>query len=107
MVDVTDAANRRQKPRRRTILGGRLFSPDGSGHDCLVKDLSRTGACLTSEATLAPDDVVQIKLTKFEAILAARVMWVRNGKYGIHFLGERQDLPKAMQRFFQLIENDQ
>jgi hypothetical protein len=76
----------RGHPRKRTYLGGKIvFNANQSLFDCVVKDLSETGARLASDAGSAIPDEFDLRLAdgrKFRC----EVRWRKPGSVGVAFV---------------------
>lgn len=99
-----DTSEKRILPRRRSILGGRVFFDEGGAWDCTVRDLSEGGAKLTTEAPFTQGQMFDLKINKFEDIRRAEVMWAGNGQAGIRFVNKIDNVPESMRRFFGLVK---
>ena len=99
-----DASEKRILPRRRAILGGRLFDVQGKGWDCTVRDLSEGGAKVTSDATLSQGEMIDLKINKFDDIRRAEVMWAGGRDAGLRFVNKIDKVPESMRRFFGLVK---
>lgn len=82
---VTDS---RSQVRVRTFLKGRIvFNSGNSTFDCLIRDMSGTGAklVLTQAATLP--EVFDLHILNKGAIYRAQIRWRRADQIGVRFLG--------------------
>src|SRR4028119_1972945 len=75
--EVPDMDERRSSPRRRTFLGAQLKRPGGATiSDCIVRDLSKTGARLYVAQPVALPGEIELEITKpggrFRAGVAGR-----------------------------------
>src|SRR3972149_2800975 len=93
----------RKRPRRRAILGGRVFDDDGRGSDCMVGDLSVAGARVRCEDPFEGQSFLTLKIHKFNDIRRASVIWRKQGQIGLQFVREITNPPRAMQDFFKLL----
>ncbi|MBP7583648.1 MAG: PilZ domain-containing protein [Spirochaetes bacterium] len=56
-------------------------------HRCTVKNISVTGACITSTRLLAPEDIIYLHITgPRDSVVKSEVVWNSGGMYGILFL---------------------
>ncbi|MEM9028003.1 MAG: PilZ domain-containing protein [Pseudomonadota bacterium] len=97
-IDV-DADERRQAPRQRVLKGAvAAYADRHMSIDCMVRDISATGARLKSaHAQMIPDtfDLI-IELDGLEA--ECEVVWRKDGELGVRFLGApRQMSPRRKQ----------
>ena len=81
----------RNAQRSRTLLRGRIEFNDGtSSLDCLIRDLSETGARIdVSEAVTLPL-AFRIFVPKHDRRYQATLRWHRNGQAGVEFAGSQQ-----------------
>jgi hypothetical protein len=87
-------AEKRSAPRTRAFLKGKaIFNNRQSTLDCLVRDISATGARLeVSNAVLLPD-AFDLYVAQKDATLRARITWRRDGEIGVEF--EQPHAPAA------------
>jgi hypothetical protein len=75
---------RRETPRRRTLKGGSITF-GGAGIDCVIRNLSKTGAALEIESPVGiPDDftlLIKPELSKRHC----HVVWRAAKKIGVRF----------------------
>jgi hypothetical protein len=77
---------RRNELRRRTLLSGRLAARRLVTRDCLVRDLSPTGARLRCRTT-GLDDFVTLTIPGLRGFAKdARIVWRRLEDCGVRFL---------------------
>jgi hypothetical protein len=77
---------RRIAARQRSFLQGRVyFNNRRSSIDCLVRDISGTGAKLVFSSTITIPDVVELWLSNKEEVRRARVQWRRGDEVGVTF----------------------
>lgn len=101
---MTRDDSRRADTRRKTILGGRLYDDRGNVWDCIVKDLSESGAKVVIETDLGLGEFVDFKVNKFEDIRRAEVRWIEGNLMGIRFLAKMEKVPSSMRRLFTLMK---
>jgi len=94
-LTVQPAADGRRAERRRALLGAKLVYGDGAfTTDCVVRDLSTTGARVKlPEGQAVPENVFLVELRSGVAY-AARVVWKRHPLIGLAFI-EQRDLRTA------------
>jgi hypothetical protein len=74
----------RRKARRRTIKGGTISFPHGLV-ECVVRNVSETGACLeTSNANGVPDDF-RLIIKPENTTRTCHVEWRSPGRIGVSF----------------------
>jgi hypothetical protein len=81
----------RSAPRTRTILQGRVvFNNRFSLIECIVRDLSDSGAqiAFSHPVTLPPE--LELEIPKKQLSTRARVMWSNGKVHGLLFLGTAQ-----------------
>jgi hypothetical protein len=75
----------RQTPRLRTLKGGSILFGVAPAIDCVIRNLSKTGAMLVVESRGIPDEFTL--LIKPELLKrACRVAWREADKIGVYFL---------------------
>ena len=88
----------RRETRQRVFLKGRIvFNNGSSSFDCLVRDMSATGARLMmSDATTLPD-AFDLYIPQKERTYRATLRWRREDGIGVTFLDEqaRASMPAA------------
>ena len=72
--------------RKRVLWAGKIDTKDGS-FDCLVLNISRSGAKLRLSAPIPEQATVNLALGSF-GMLNAGVVWQRGDKMGIRFTAE-------------------
>lgn len=80
-------SDKRTEARTRTFLKGRIVFNNGSStFDCLVRDMSSTGAklVLTEAATLP--DIFDLHILNKGAKLKAHIRWRRADQIGVRFV---------------------
>jgi hypothetical protein len=78
---------RRSSTRQKSFLQGRIYYNNRRASvDCLVRDISDTGAKLVFSSAVTIPDVVEIYLSNKEEIRRARVQWRRGDEVGIDFI---------------------
>lgn len=80
------AQNNRISARKRTLLGAKIIFNDGhSVYDCLVKNLSDTGAMIQIENPLAAPNTFDLQLSD-NRVLACEVRWRKINSMGVQFV---------------------
>jgi hypothetical protein len=77
---------KRQAPRARTFKGGRINFERGVGVDCLIRNLSPTGACLEVESALVADDHFMLMIKPESITRTCQVVWRKPQKIGVRFI---------------------
>jgi PilZ domain len=79
-------SERRQSQRQKSLLRGCIyFNNRRSAFDCLIRDISATGARLIFSETINVPDVVELYVSQKDETLRARVQWRRGGEVGVAF----------------------
>lgn len=83
-----NAAKQTRPLRNRVLNGGKLIVSDGQGLiDCVVRDMSDTGARVRlSNPTLLPMKL-ELLIVKSNMVYPAEVRWNRNTEAGLQFTG--------------------
>ena len=78
----------RTSPRTRTILQGRVvFNDRFSLIECIVRDLSETGAQIAFSHPITLPSELELEIPKKQLSTRARVMWSNGKVHGLQFLG--------------------
>jgi hypothetical protein len=81
------AAERRISPRRRTYKVARIgFGGGRAVINCLIRNLSETGACLGVESPVGIPDEFNLVFESGEPSRMCRVMWRKAKLLGVAFL---------------------
>jgi hypothetical protein len=103
-------SERRIAQRQKSFLRGCIyFNNRRSAADCLVRDISETGARLIFSSAIAIPDVVDLYIPQKEQTLRAEVQWRHGDEVGVGFApaaqapepvvqGERGDVGERLQR---------
>ena len=91
----------REKPRRRTVLKGKLFDDGDRFSDCTILDLSRSGARIRTREDFAGADNLLLKIDRFNELRRAEVMWRRKNEIGLRFLDEMKTTPRRMAKILE------
>jgi hypothetical protein len=92
-TDVDDAssaddAERRIAPRTKTLKRGKVyFNNMSSTFDCVVRNISSTGALLTLDESAHLPKEFDIRIGEERALRAARLVYRRGVLAGVHFSG--------------------
>jgi PilZ domain len=78
-------SERRRHGRRSGLWSAQLETAQGAKRNCLVLDVSQTGAKLRVEQPAAPGDVITLSGDRF-GTRRGRVVWAGNHRIGIIFL---------------------
>ena len=79
-------AERRISSRQKSFLRGCVyFNNRRSAFDCLIRDISSTGARLIFSGTVSVPDVVDLYIPQKEQTLSAQVQWRHGDEVGVAF----------------------
>jgi len=77
---------RRNTTRHKSLLRGCIyFNNRRASADCLIRDISETGARLIFSAAVAIPDVVDLYIPQKEQTLRSRVQWRHGDEIGVAF----------------------
>jgi hypothetical protein len=77
---------RRQSERQRSFLRGCIyFNKRRNAFDCLIRDISSTGARIIFSDTVSVPDVVDLYIPQKEQTVRAHVQWRRGDEIGLTF----------------------
>ena len=78
---------RRGSPRSRILKKGKLIHPNNTSvFDCMIRDISATGARLSCEQTGLLPNELQLMFFAIREVRYVRVVWRRPGEIGVQFL---------------------
>ena len=75
----------RQTPRQRTFKGGKISREGFSVLDCVVRNISATGACVEVVSQKSVPDEFELVVTKDNSIRRCRVVWRAGNRIGVQF----------------------
>ena len=91
----TTSDERRTRARQRSFLQGRLyFNNRRSSLDCLVRDISGTGAKLKVSDSVAIPEIVELHIPNKDETYRAKVQWRTGFEIGVTF--ENDDAPSIV-----------
>ncbi|WP_137387931.1 PilZ domain-containing protein [Rhodoligotrophos defluvii] len=94
-LTVPSVPERRATPRRRTLFSGKIiFNQHSSVLSCVVRNLSKSGACLEVDSQLGIPDQFELLVEGAGIRAEYRVIWRRAKRIGISRLNvssDRQD----------------
>jgi hypothetical protein len=83
-------SDRRRATRQKSFLRGCLyFNNRRSALDCLIRDISASGARLIFSDTVTIPDVVDLYIPQKEQTLRSQVHWRHGDEVGVAFVGAR------------------
>ena len=77
--------NKRSATRQRAYKGGRINFAT-AGVDCIIRNLSATGACLEAESPVPIPDKFRLVIKPEFLIRECEVAWRRSHKIGVRFV---------------------
>jgi hypothetical protein len=79
---------RRRSPRTRTLRAGKiLFNNRRSVIDCMVRNVSRAGACLVVPSLVGVPPEFDLVISGEAASHACRMIWHAENRIGVEFTG--------------------
>jgi hypothetical protein len=79
-------AERRSSSRQKSFLQGRIYYNNRRGTlDCVIRDLSETGARLTISEAVAVPEAMELYIPNREEVHRARVEWRAGNEIGVSF----------------------
>lgn len=75
----------RTSPRVRTLKGGSIIFGVGSTVDCIVRNLSATGACLEIASPVGIPDEFELQIKPDSTKRDCRVVWRSANRIGLYF----------------------
>jgi len=91
--------NKRRSPRLRTLKGAKILYRNGWGIvDCVIRDMSETGARLVCKDTAAVPGEFSLLFINEDMVRDARVVWRREDLLGITFTSDKRPAPKTKLR---------
>lgn len=92
----------RKAPRQKSLLQGRVyFNNRRSSIDCIVRDISATGAKLTFSSAVETPAVVELYIPNKDETRPARIVWRRGEDVGLTFISASEsdlDLSARVER---------
>jgi len=81
--------DRRESPRDKVIYGGIAeIGEDGASRDCVVRNISETGASLEfKNAVRLPNEQISLTIARKGRSFLARIIWWRDNFVGVAFSG--------------------
>ena len=77
-------SDNRDRPRQRILKGGRIDFGVGT-IDCVVRNLSETGAALEVESPVGIPDMFELVIIADRSRRRARVVWRKGKRLGVQF----------------------
>ncbi len=78
------ANERRNSPRRRTLLAGRIiFNQQSSVINCMVRNVSESGARLEVEPSIHIPDKFELDVPSAGITMSCRIIWRRGNLIGV------------------------
>jgi hypothetical protein len=76
----------RRAARQRTYKGGRITPERGPGMDCIIRNLSETGACLEIESELVRETHFRLVIKPELLVRNCEIAWRKPQKIGVRFV---------------------
>lgn len=96
MNTENDIKDQRPASRVRTIMQGRIVFNNGSATlDCVIRNLSETGAKLELSSSVTIPDRFQLVIPRRSETRRARIVWHRDELMGIAFENAAEHTPEA------------
>lgn len=84
--------DKRHEPRSRSFLKGRIiFNGGKSSFDCLIRDISTSGARLDLADAPSLPDAFDLEIPHKRQTVPARLRWMRDGHVGVQFMAVEPD----------------
>ena len=91
-----DESERRIATRQKSFLQGRVyFNNRRSSIDCLVRDVSPTGARLKFAGAVTTPELLELYIPNKEESFRAQVQWHRGDEIGVAFIREEAEAAPA------------
>jgi hypothetical protein len=75
----------RTAPRRRFLKAGRITFASGATFDCIVRNLSETGAALEVGSPVGIPERFTLVIDADHLHLPCRIVWRKETRIGVHF----------------------
>jgi hypothetical protein len=86
MSESTNGSERRTATRQKSFLRGCIyFNNRRSAFDCLIRDISSTGARLIFSETVSVPDIVDLYIPQKEQTQRVHVQWRHGNEVGVAF----------------------
>jgi hypothetical protein len=82
---------RRANIRNRTFKTGVIVVPKSDGIDCVVRNLSPTGACIEVTGPHIVPDQFTLYVPKNKMLVPTQVVWKRDRRFGLEFSHQQED----------------
>ena len=87
ITPIAATSERRDKSRQRRLHGAKIVFNNGSSSiDCIVRDLSATGARLEVASPIGIPEWFDLRIDRSGACYAAKVAWRTSKQIGVMFL---------------------
>jgi hypothetical protein len=79
-------SEKRVAPRRRSLKGGRIIVHSlGSTFDCVIRNVSETGASLQLESQVGIPETFDLMFTEDKTLRKCRIVWRSANTIGVAF----------------------
>jgi len=76
----------RKEPRQRTFKGGTISFDRAAGIDCVVRNISKSGACLEVQSPLGIPEQFTLVVKPDDLKRSCQVAWRSAGRIGVLFV---------------------
>lgn len=84
----------RREPRKRTFLKGRIvFNSGKSSMDCLVRDISTSGARIVLDETMVLPERFSLEIPQKDTVFRAKLQWRHEDGVGVLIDASSEDAP--------------
>jgi hypothetical protein len=80
------ADEHRKEPRQRTFKGGTISFDRAAGIDCIVRNISKTGACLEIQSPLGIPDKFTLVIKPEYLRRSCEIAWRSADRIGVRFV---------------------
>jgi hypothetical protein len=89
-------ANERSTARRRTLKSGKVVLTDWTVFDCVIRDLSETGARLDFGGPVELPQEFRLLVVTSNLLIPTELAWVRGSSAGVRFTGPGKPPPRRL-----------
>ena len=88
LVEITTADQRRVATRRRVLKSAKIILDDMRAIDCVLRDMSETGAKVLVDSTNKLPDKFRLFVVADSSIRDAEIAWRRHDMIGVNFTSD-------------------
>jgi hypothetical protein len=93
-MSVEERSDKRRHPRRPVLFSGTLHQDDMST-DCIIKDISASGAQIVTERPVSRDRDFILDIDR-AGLFTSRLVWRADNKLGMMFLHEPESVAQRI-----------